>query len=191
MIKRDVDNKKQGSTERHKGKEVKQEGRDKPGSKLTAEERINRKSPETGDGKFDVSDRLFSPIDERHKSEEEELKKQAREFFNKPTIDERTAAEKKEVGEFFKKKDEALGELFSDNIPKKLDQLKKPIDTSFFTRMTIVFTEFWNKIDFYFILHLFKAIDKIDSIQHIPNDIFSFDSPKIKTVIEQVESSKP
>ena len=79
---------------------------------------------------------MFSPIDEKHKSEdklpinisqEEELKKQAREFFNKPVTDERTTAEKKEVDEFFKKKDEALGEIFTDNIPKKSDQL---IDTS-------------------------------------------------------------
>ena len=60
-------------------------------------------------------------------SQEEELKKQAREFFNKPAIDERTTAEKKEVDEFFKKKDDAI---FSDDIPKKSDQLKNPIDTS-------------------------------------------------------------
>ena len=116
-----------------KKEEATEQGRDK------SIEPINRKSLETGVGKLDVSDRLFSPIDERHKSEdkqpinvsqEEELKKQAREFFNKPAIDERTTAEKKEVDEFFKKKDEALGEIFSNTIPKKSDQLKKPIDTS-------------------------------------------------------------
>ena len=107
---------------------------------------IDNKEEATGQGRDEKSGSKLTVQSEDklpiNVSQEEELKKQAREFFNKPTIDERTTAEKKEVGEFFKKKDEALGELFSDNIPKKLDQLKKPIDTSFFTRMTIVFTEF-------------------------------------------------
>ena len=110
--------------------------RDRLGSKLTEEEPM-RKS-------LDGSVGSFSPmIDTSFKyKENEELKKQAREFFNKPAIDERTTAEKKEVDEFFKKKDEAF---FSDDI------LKKPIDNSFFTRMKIAFTELWNEIDFYFI----------------------------------------
>ena len=43
----------------------------------------------------------------------------------------------------------------------------------------------------FILLLLFKAIDKFDSIQHIPNDVPNFDSPKIKTAFEQVENSKP
>ena len=99
--------------------------RDRLGSKLTEEEPM-RKS-------LDGSVGSFSPmIDTSFKSKEnEKLKEQAKDFFNKPAKDESTA-EKKEVDEFFKKKDEAF---FSDDI------LKKPIDNSFFTRMKIVFTE--------------------------------------------------
>jgi hypothetical protein len=75
------------------------------------------------------------------------LKKQAREFFNKPAIDESTTAEKKEVGEFFKQKDEAI---FSDTIPKKSDQFKKPIDP----RCMIIFIT-KSEINLIFILLLF------------------------------------
>lgn len=52
--------------------------------------------------------------------------------FN-PVINENRAKhtnDKKEVNDFVKEKHEALGKNFSNILPKKSDQLKKPIYTS-------------------------------------------------------------
>ena len=87
-----------------KKEEATEQGRDK------SIEPIDRKSLESEIGKLDFFDRLFSPIEEKHKSEDKlpinisQEEKQAREFFNKPAIDEKTTAEKK---------DEFLDEVFN------------------------------------------------------------------------------
>ena len=128
-------------------------------------EGLKKEPVKPGVGKFDVSDRFFSPIDERHKSEDDELKKQAREFFNKPARDGTTIVEKKEVDEFFRKKDEALGELFSDNIAGKanLFEHQSPIVPSFIlNRMIFVLV---NKIfDYNFSIFNLKRLKKKTSI---------------------------